>query len=138
MPNTLYINLLERTPIAIWQINGQFFLIDEDGYKITTNIMPFPNLLHVVGSDANIYASKLIEDLSKYPELLKKVTSSVRYGDRRWNLNFEQDITVKMPETDFEEALNYIVELNKAGKLFNQNYKTIDLRDASKYYIEKH
>ncbi len=140
MPRTIYIALLERKPIAIWQVNRQLFLIDEEGYKITSNshkIEEFSHLLHVVGTDANIYADKLIKDLSHYPELATKVISAVRYGERRWNLNLEQNIIAKMPETDFEGALIYLTELNKAGKLFNQNYKTLDLRDPNKYYIER-
>lgn len=138
MPSAIYITLLERTPIAIWQINKRFFLIDEDGYKITeANLENFANLLHVVGSDANIYANKLIKDLTKYPELSTKILSAVRYGERRWNLNLQQNITIKMPEVNFDNALSYIAELNKAGKLFNQFYKSLDLRDPDKYYLEK-
>ncbi len=138
MPNTIYVALLERTPIAIWQINQKLFLIDEEGYQITSkNIEKFAKLLHVVGADANIYAHKLIEDLAKYPDLMTKVISAVRYGERRWNLNLQQNITVKMPENAFDAALNYLAELDKAGKLFDQNYKTLDFRDPQKYYIEK-
>lgn len=33
LPNTLYIRLIERIPIAIWQINGQVFLIDQEDRK---------------------------------------------------------------------------------------------------------
>ena len=43
-----------------------------------------------------------------------------------------------MPEKNFEVALKYLSELNKAGRLFGQNYKIIDLRDPLKYYIEKY
>lgn len=138
LPNTIYIRLIERIPIAIWQINGQIFLIDEDGYKITNNIDNFSNLLHVVGSDANIYTSKLISDLANYPDLAKKVVSAVRYGERRWDLNLEQAIIVKMPEINFKRALDYLAELHKKNILFNQNYKIIDLRDSNKLYIEKY
>ena len=102
-----------------------------------TDIEKNSYLPHVVGSDANIYANKLIEDIGKFPELASKVVSSIRYGERRWNLNLQQNITIKMPENGFEEALKYVVELNKASKLFDKNYKTIDLRDKNKYYIEK-
>jgi len=137
LPHTIYINLRERTPIAIWQINGQLFLIDQEGYKITESISQFQYLLHLVGPDANIYASKLINDLAKYPELANKLASSVRYGERRWNLNFDQNITVKMPEINFEEALEYLANLNNENKLFDQGVKIIDMRDRSKYYIEK-
>jgi cell division protein FtsQ len=138
LPNTIYIRISERIPIAIWQINGQIFLIDEDGYKITNNIDNFSNLLHVVGSDANIYTSKLILDLANYPDFAKKVVSAVRYGERRWDLNLEQAIIVKMPEVNFKQALDYLVKLHKKNLLFNQNYKIIDLRDSNKLYIEKY
>lgn len=138
LPNTLYIRLVERVPVALWQINGQVFLIDEEGFKITTEISEFQDLLHVVGTDANIYTSQLIEDLAKHPELAKKVISAVRYGGRRWDINFEQDITVKMPDVNFERALDYLAKMYEKNILFDQNYKTIDLRDSSKSYIEKH
>ncbi|WP_425363705.1 cell division protein FtsQ/DivIB [Candidatus Tisiphia endosymbiont of Hybos culiciformis] len=138
LPNTIYIRLIERVPIAIWQFNGKVFLIDEEGYKITNDIGMFSNLLHVVGSDANIYTSKLIQDLARHPELAKKVVSSVRYGERRWDLNLEQGIIVKMPSLGFDHALDYLAGLDMKNILFNQNYKTIDLRDSSKSYIEKY
>ena len=138
LPNTLYIRLVERVPIALWQINGQVFIIDEEGFKITKEISEFHNLLHIVGSDANIYTSQLIEDLAKYPELAKKIISAVRYGGRRWDLNFEQGLTVKMPDINFEQALDYLARLYEKNILFDQNYKVIDLRDSSKSYIEKY
>lgn len=138
LPNTLYIRLIEKVPIAIWQFNGQVFLIDEEGSKITNIIDNFANLLHVVGSDASINASKLIEDLAPYPDLAAKIISAVRYGDRRWNLNLEQNIVVKMPDTGFKQALEYLVNLNVHQLLFNQNYKVIDLRDSNKVYVEKY
>lgn len=139
LPKTLYIALMERIPIAIWQINKQLYLVDEDGFNITSkNIENFSTLPHVVGIDANIYAAKLIEDLKNCPEIAKRLVSAVRYGERRWNLNLEQNITIKMPEKNFDAALQYLDQLNKATKLFNQNYKIIDLRDPSKYYIEKY
>lgn len=138
LPNTIYIKLFEREPIAIWQINNQLFLIDEEGYEINKNIEPFPHLLHVVGEGANIYASNLVSELQKYPALMSKTSAAIRCGDRRWDLNLKGGINIKLPAKDFEEALKYIDALNKANKLFSQNYKILDLRDKNKYYIEKY
>jgi cell division protein FtsQ len=138
LPNTIKIKLVERVPVAIWQINNKLFLIDGEGYQITNDIGQFSNLLHVVGEDANLYVKNLLNNLSQYPEIMSKLNSAVRYGERRWNLNFIQNITIKMPENEFNKALDYIFALNKANKLFNQNYKIIDLRDSKKYYIEKY
>lgn len=58
-------------------------------------------------------------------------------GQRRWNLNFKEGITVKMPEIGFVVAYDYLNSLDKNNKFFNQSYKMLDLRDANKYYLEK-
>jgi cell division protein FtsQ len=91
----------------------------------------------VVGIDANIHAVSLLEDLKQEPQILEKVVAAVRYGERRWNLVLKDDITVKMPERDFMKALKYLSKLHEKNKLFEQDYKIIDLRDGNKYYIEK-
>ena len=109
MPKTIYIAIIERKPIAIWQFEKKLYLIDEEGNRISNkDIEKFSKLLQVVGSDANVYAQNLVMELSKHPELAKRITSAVRYGERRWNLNLEQGITVKMPEDDFQKAYNYL------------------------------
>ncbi|RYE06402.1 MAG: FtsQ-type POTRA domain-containing protein [Rickettsiaceae bacterium] len=138
LPNTIYVKILERVPIAIWQVNQKLHLIDNEGHKIINTVPDkFSNLPHLVGTDANIYAESLIKDLNNFPNILKKMQSAVRYGERRWNLNLEQNITVKMPEENFIAALRYLDELNKVEKLFNSNLKVIDLRNSNKLYIEK-
>lgn len=139
IPSTIYITILERSPIAIWQVNQKFLLIDPEGHHIAgADLEKFSDLLHVVGPDANIYADQLIKACSRYPELATKIISAVRYGERRWNLNLQQNISIKMPEIGFNQALDYLAGLNKINKLFDQNYKSLDLRDASKYYTEKY
>jgi cell division protein FtsQ len=138
-PDTIYIGILERKPIAIWQTNYKMNLIDDEGFVIPVeSISSFSHLLLVVGSDAPIYTKKLIDDLNTNPKLAKEVLSATRYGERRWNLMLKENITVKMPETDFKRAWNYLNKLYAQDKLFGQNYKTLDLRDHQKYYVEKY
>ena len=138
LPNTLIIHITERIPIAIWQNQQKLTLIDYEGNIIDMNhIEDFKHLIHVVGSDANLYAENLIETLKTEPSLSSNVISAVRFGERRWNLILKQNITVRMPEIDFEKALHYLAKMHESGKLFDQDYKFLDLRDPSKYYIEK-
>lgn len=138
LPNTLSVTITERTPIAIWQFKQKLYLIDEEGNRISSkNIEKFGDLIHVVGQDANVYARSLCEDLAKHPSFAKQVVSAIRYGQRRWDLNLEQKINVKMPEKGFQEAYDYLNSLNTEGKLFGQNYKVINLKDPTKYYMEK-
>ncbi len=137
-PNTIYINIAEREPIAIWQQNKKLYLVDDEGNVITPDdITKFTGLLHVIGSDAPLHASNLIEFVSADEELKKHIVSAVRYGERRWNLILDQDIIIKMPENGFAIAYEYLSKLNQSNKLFDQNYKIIDLRDESKYFFEK-
>ncbi len=138
-PNTIYIGITERIPIVIWQNDKKLYLVDEEGSVISPHdITKFVGLIHVIGSDAPIYGYSLKKALEKDNTLRKRVVSCVRYGERRWNLILEQDITVKMPEYDFDRAYKYLSELNENNKLFDQNYKVIDLRDKEKYFLEKH
>ncbi len=139
LPKTIYIAVLERKPIAIWQFKQNFYLIDSDGNRISKYFGEgFCELIHIIGQDANIYASSLRKKLNKYPGLASKIKSAVRYGCRRWNLNFEQKITVKMPEQGFCEAYSYLNFLDINKKFFDQTYKILDLRDPDKYYLEKY
>jgi cell division protein FtsQ len=92
LPNSLYIAINERNPVAIWQSNNKLYLIDEEGERISgKDIAKFPDLILVVGDEANIYAKSLLDDLSASPDLMQKIISAVRYGNRRWDLNFEDD-----------------------------------------------
>ena len=137
LPDTLYIALFEREPIAIWQYNGKLFLIDNFGEPIfEDNLAKFSNLLLVVGEDANLYASGLINDLRKEYHLAQRISSAVRYGGRRWNLIMDENIEVKMPEDDFPKAYNFLKKMHKAGKLFNNKIRVLDLRNHEKYFIE--
>ncbi|MDP4709351.1 MAG: FtsQ-type POTRA domain-containing protein [Rickettsiaceae bacterium] len=139
LPSTIYIAVTERTPIAIWQFKQKLYLVDVEGNRIAKHEgQEFGDLIQVVGQDANIYAQALIDDLNRHPGLAGKVKSAVRYGQRRWNINLEQNITVKMPEDNFNEAYNYLYALDKNKRLFDQNYKMLDLRDSKKYYLEKY
>ncbi|MFK8040399.1 MAG: cell division protein FtsQ/DivIB [Rickettsiaceae bacterium] len=132
LPHILYINITEREPIAIWQINKKLYLIDNEGYKITSNLGKFSNLPHIVGKGANIYANTMLMQINNYPMLQKNFKSAVRYGERRWDL-YLGSIIVKMPEKDFLEALEYVSKID----LDNCQFKMIDLRDSNKFYITK-
>ncbi len=138
LPSTLYIAIVEREPIAIWQFEQKLYLVDSDGNRIALySGQNVGDLIQVIGQDANIYAQGLINDLIVHPNLSEKVKSAVRYGQRRWNLIFKEGITVKMPEQGFEQAYDFLNFLDKQGKLFGNAYKMLDLRDSNKYYFEK-
>jgi cell division protein FtsQ len=141
LPNTLYIALEERKPIAIWQFGKKHYLIDEDGERIIQykrdHSASQSGLLLVVGSGANIYANHLLKELEKAQKLSEKIIAATRYGGRRWDLILEEQIKVKMPEDHFFVAYDYLNKLDKKGKLFGNNNKEFDLRNTEQYAVLK-
>ncbi len=138
LPDTIIVNLSERIPVALWQINKGLFVIDGDGDIIKNcPIEKFDKLIHLIGDDANIHAAELIENLKANHELASKVIYAVRFGQRRWDLNLQENIIVKMPQYEFKQAYLYLIDQQKQGKLFGNNIKSIDLRVKNKFYVEK-
>src|SRR6185437_4952529 len=102
LPDTLYVRLVERTPLAVWQHDGKQELIDRDGTVIrVTDLSRFAKLPTVVGGDAaRRGAAELIDELASQPDLAARVTALVRVGDRRWNVRIDNAIDVMLPEDD--------------------------------------
>ena len=138
LPNKLYVGIIERKPIAKWQYQKKIMLIDDEAIVIQKRPkQDYQGLILVVGSDAYLHANDLIESTKKNKELHQEINAAIRYGERRWDIKFKDNLTAKMPENNFNEAWNYLVKLNKADKLFSQNIRIIDLRDKEKYYITR-
>jgi cell division protein FtsQ len=136
LPNKIYIAIVERQPIAIWQFENRLYLIDKNGNSISShNIGKYTDMLHVIGGDANSAAIQLIEDLKRHPELKSKITAATRFGKRRWDLHID-NLTIKMPENDFVEAYDVLAKLYKKESDFVSKYKKIDLRDKARYSYE--
>lgn len=139
LPNTLYIAIIERTPIALWQNKGKVVIIDSNGKPITDeNLGLFKHLPLVVGQDANLMFLKLYTAFQEHaPKLYKEINAISRIGDRRWNVTFNDGTLAKLPEKDISQALEYLNKLHNKNKLLSSDIKSIDLRDSEKYYVEK-
>src|SRR5262249_18039967 len=57
LPGRIYVKLVERKPLALWQRHGKMVLIDQDGVVVATERLErYSNLLLVVGDDAPKHA----------------------------------------------------------------------------------
>ena len=53
LPNTIYVQIKERKPFALWQREKRLSLIDKDGFVLTEhNLNPFRDLVIIVGKGA--------------------------------------------------------------------------------------
>jgi cell division protein FtsQ len=129
LPGTLFVRLVERRPLAVWQHGGIQQLIDREGAVIAVeDLSRFARLPIVVGDDAAPNAAALIDALASEPELAARVTAAVRVGGRRWNLRIDDVIDVLLPEEGAAGAWSRLAELERANALLKRDVQTVDLR----------
>jgi len=129
LPGTVYIRLVEREPLALWQEQGVIRVIDRDG-DVIPGIEPrrFAHLPLVVGADAPAHAARLIAVMNSEPELRDRVTAAVRVGGRRWNVQIEGRIDVRLPEADAAAAWSQLARIERQQGLLSRDVIVIDLR----------
>ena len=129
LPDTIFLRVRERRPLALWQNQRKFALIDEQGVVIIdTGLGRFSDLLLVVGEDAPAHAAELLETLKTQPELMVLVQTAVRVGGRRWNIKLKGGIDVRLPETDPAKAWSRLAEYERKHRVFERNVRVLDLR----------
>lgn len=129
LPDGIYIRLVERQPLAVWQHHGRFDLIDQDGALIpNTQAEDFPALPQVVGDGAPSAASDLVDLLASEPDLARHVTASVRIGGRRWNVELDNGIEIALPEESPEAAWHRLAALDRSDRLLERDITEVDMR----------
>jgi cell division protein FtsQ len=137
LPGRVFIHLVERKPLAIWQRNGKMALIDTDGVTVTTeHLERYSDLLLVVGDDAPKNAQALIDVLKTQPDLMKRVTAAVWVGERRWNLQMDNGIEVQLPESGLADAWNHLAEIEKSHSLLARDIAMVDMRLADRVVVK--
>ncbi len=129
LPDTVFLRLNEREPMALWQYEGQFAVIDRSGQVIPgAQATAFTKLPLLVGEDASRNAVALLAILDTEPELRAQVTAAVRVQGRRWNVRLDNGIDVRLPETDTAAAWAQLARLQRSDAVLQRDVVTIDLR----------
>jgi cell division protein FtsQ len=132
LPDAVHIRLLERQPLALWQHDGRFDVIDPAGAVIESalNVRPeeYRHLRIVVGDGAPQSSARLFALLSTEPALSRRVVAATRVGDRRWNLHLDNRVEVWLPEQDVLGAWHLLAEKARDDALLERAVTVIDLR----------
>jgi cell division protein FtsQ len=129
LPDTVVVEIVERRPLALWQHQKKFALIDDEGQVILRdNVEAFSDLMVVVGEDAPNNATALVRMLASEPALMQRVKAAVRVGGRRWNVHLADGIDVKLPENDPQSAWRRLADYERSQGLLDKDIRTIDLR----------
>lgn len=128
-PDTIYVRIVERQPFALWQHDGRLALVDRDGVVLTDEgLGRFGNLLLLVGAEAPGHAQELLDTIAVEPELASRVTAAVRVGGRRWNVQLDDAIEIKLPEEDPAGAWTRLAEVERAQGILKRDLAAVDLR----------
>lgn len=129
LPDAIVVTVVERRPLAIWQNEGTFHVVDAEGMVIDgARAGDFPDLLVVVGPDAPRGAADLLAVMERTPDLRTRVAAAVRVSDRRWNLKLDDGIEIQLPEDDLASAWTMLVELDRKEQLLARDVQAVDLR----------
>ncbi|TQV70828.1 cell division protein FtsQ/DivIB [Denitrobaculum tricleocarpae] len=128
-PRDVYVRIVERQPLALWQHNGNITVIDQSG-DLIPNVQPegFTGLPLVVGADAPEHTAALLDVVSSEPRLHELVTAAVRVSGRRWNLKLQGGIDVQLPETDAAGAWAQLARIEREQGVLERDVVVIDLR----------
>lgn len=139
LPNILYIKLIERRPIALWQKNKKHYPLDEEGNVVDAMCDECPYLPVVVGDDAPQKAPEFISALEEHETLYMRTISAVLINGRRWNLyidDIDTGMLVLLPDIDLNNAFNRLDELQKEHQVLDKKIKKLDLRFKDKTIVE--
>lgn len=130
-PNRLEIDISEREPFAVWQRDGNYYVIDREGAAIASfEASRFPHLMLVSGEGAQETVSQLVNQLEAWPGLQSKIKAAARVGKRRWTLYFAGGRQALLPEQEVEQALANLTDLEARFGVLTSGIEQVDLRLA--------
>jgi cell division protein FtsQ len=137
LPDTLYIVMEERTPLALWQQGGRVVLVDGDGVILSDkNLKKFSDLMVIVGDEAPQKAGTLMSYLQAEQTLKAQVTGARWVGNRRWDLVLKSGAIVRLPEQDMGLAISRLAKAQKEDQLLSKKLETIDVRDPMRIVVQ--
>jgi cell division protein FtsQ len=137
LPDTIVVDVIERVPVAVWQQNGRFSLIDADGVVLEPVGAAMPELVRLIGPDANRRYAALSTLLEAAPRLRPMITDATWIGERRWDLHFQGGETLSLPEGEAEArtALARFAQMDQRDSLLGRGFARIDMRDPRRAYV---
>ncbi|MBO9574795.1 MAG: cell division protein FtsQ/DivIB [Sphingobium sp.] len=136
LPDTLVVNIVERRPVAVWQRNGEFSLVDASGVVLAgVNPSSMPGLPLVVGPDANRQTAALAKLMDAAPALKPMLAGATWIGNRRWDLQFQSGETLALPEGEAESAAALVnfARMDGVDRLLGRGFVRFDMRDPARF-----
>ncbi len=138
LPDSLVVDIVERTPHAVLRKPGRLVLIDETGHELEpVSEAAAKGQLIIGGPGAGKQVAALSKLLEAAPALTPQVTSADWIGNRRWNLTFKTGQVLALPQGEQESAsaLVSFARLDGVNRLLGGKVATFDMRAPERIYM---
>ena len=136
-PGQLQIDIVERSPFALWQQDGRLSVIADDGAVLEPYVSRrFVSLPLVVGKGADVRARDFLALLDRYPQVRSATKAAIFVGERRWNLRLKDGLDIRLPENDVGNALATLSKLDKEERLFSRDIVAVDMRLPDRLVVQ--
>jgi cell division protein FtsQ len=138
LPDTLTIDIVERTPRAALRKPGRLVLIDGTGHELEpVTEANAKGLLKVSGPGAARQVAALDTLLDAAPALKPQVTEAEWVGNRRWDLTFKTGQVLALPHGDDPSAgaLVQFARLDGVNRLLGGKVAAFDMRAPDRIYM---
>ena len=136
LPDTVFIEIEERRPFALWQREGRLQLIDDEGAVIADrDLHRYAHLPLIVAQSKPARAKPVLDLLAREPDLKRRVRALIEVGGRRWNIRIDNGIDVRLPEAEPAAAWSELAQLDRRHALLARRISAIDLRIPSRIVV---
>ena len=138
LPDSLVIDVVERTPHAALRKPGRLMLIDETGAELQPiSQANAKGMLVIAGPGAKAQVEELSELLAAAPAIQPQVAEAEWIGNRRWNLTFDTGQVLALPQGADKSAgaLVSFARLDGVNRLLGGKVATFDMRAPDRIYM---
>jgi cell division protein FtsQ len=138
LPDTLVIDIVERSPHAVLRKPDRLVLIDDTGSELET-VKPdrAKGMLVLTGMGVGKRVQDLTHLLDAAPALKPQVAEAEWVGNRRWNLTFKTGQVLALPEGDEKSAgaLLSFARMDGVNRLLGGKVAAFDMRAGDRIYM---
>ena len=139
LPDQLRLRIVEREPIALWQRNKDFIVVDALGEPIEdVAIERFGHLPLIVGEGAPGAFKDLWDFFGFETNFTHQIEAATWVARRRWNLRLANGLEIFLPEGKFGVAWDHLSEAVDMEKLLSMDLLSVDLRKTGQIVVEVH
>ncbi len=138
LPDSLVIDIVERTPHAVLRKPDRLVLIDETGHELEPiSSTDAKGQLILEGPGASQQVAALDRLLDAAPALRPQVSSAEWIGNRRWNLTFKTGQMLALPQGEQKSAMALVsfARIDGVNRLLGGKVATFDMRAPERIYM---